>query len=218
MLDIVSQKVTYAYKLSTVAGSNMGYYHGCAIILLLLFTGCSLHSIPDNYVLQKGGESIVIGQLILPTTGMPYLERPYRGSDGSFSFSTILGRDSRVYSVVPDQHGVVCAFYIAVPQGRYSIDRISWGEFKSDVNGIFTVYEPGKVYYIGSIKMTVPERDPGQIAAHIVMDIFANRRSVPVNYTVIDDLKQVSAAFRKKYPHLPQTIEKSLVVFRDPYQ
>lgn len=197
----------------------MRYHQGFALILTLpILTGCALHSIPDNYVLQKDGESIVIGQLILPTTGLTYLERPYRGSDGSFSFSTILGRDSRVYSVAPDQHGVVCEFFIAVPQGRYRIDRISWGEFNSDVNGIFTVYEPGKVYYIGSIKMTVPQRDPGQIAANIVMDIFANRRSVPVNYTVLDDLKQVSATFRKKYQHLPQTIEKSLVIFRDPYQ
>jgi hypothetical protein len=188
------------------------------VMLTLFCTGCSLHSIPEQYVIQKEGDSIVIGQLILPTTGVPYLERPSRGTGGSFSFSTIMGRSSRVYFVVPDQNGVVCPFYIAVPQGRYSIDRISWGEFTSDVKGIFTVYEPGKVYYIGSIQMTVPVRDPGQIAAGIVMDIFANRRSVPVNYRVIDDLTQVTAEFHRKYPHLPLAIEKSLVVFKDPYQ
>ena len=191
-----------------------------AAIILILGLSCTActHSIKSDYILKKDEESIVIGQIILPAAGRAYVDRPLYGNDASFSFTTIMGRDSRIYNVAPDQSGPVCTFYIAVPQGRYRIDSIKWGELSADVKGIFTIFETGKVYYIGTIKMMVPERDPGLMAAQIVMDIFSHRRSVPVVYNVVDDFNQVTAEFKKKFPNMPGTIEKSLIKFKDPYQ
>jgi hypothetical protein len=56
------------------------------------------------------------------------------------------------------------------------------------------------------------------IAVQIVTDIFSGKRSIPVVYNVVDDYNQVTAEFKKKYPALPATIEKSLIKFKDPYQ
>jgi len=78
--------------------------HGTVLLsafAFFLLTGCITRSIAPNYELKKGKESVVIGTVHYPETGIPHITKPMMGEGGTVEISTIIGNDKRVYSVHP---------------------------------------------------------------------------------------------------------------------
>ncbi|MBN2080181.1 MAG: hypothetical protein JW838_14525 [Spirochaetes bacterium] len=188
-----------------------------AALVCLVFTcaGCSLHSIPANYALQPGKESIVIGALRFPDSGIPFLQKPIHGTYGTIRINTIIAKQYREYTVKPELVDATYRFAVALPQGRYRITEINWGELSGGIDGIFTIYETGKVYYIGSIEMEQRLVTPGQIAANYFLGALSRSRSFPLKLKIVDEYTNAMNHFTARYPNLPREAEKSLVQFKD---
>ncbi len=184
-----------------------------AAAAVFFLSGCITRSIAPDYELKKGKESIVIGTIYYPETGIPHITKPMMGEGGTIEISTIIGNDKRVYSVHPEKSVNGWTFYITMPQGRFRVNTITWGEYKGDVNGIFTVYETGKIYYIGDIRLTRVERSVGRIVAESL--IFGMGRYIPMTCALADGYRQSTAEFFKRYPGMPRNVEKSLIRFKD---
>jgi hypothetical protein len=185
-----------------------------AVLLSVVFisTGCTLHSIASDYKMKSQDESIVIGSLKFPEGGVPFFTRPIYGTDGYIVINTIIAKDFRQYRIGPTIDGSTYRFTVALPQGRYRITEIRWGELIGEINGIFTIYENGKIYYIGSMEIDQVLESPGQIAANFFM---FGRGSVPLKYRIVDDYKRALEYYAKAYPHLPRDAEKSMIVFKN---
>ncbi|OHD65231.1 MAG: hypothetical protein A2176_06460 [Spirochaetes bacterium RBG_13_51_14] len=119
--------------------------------IAMFLAGCTIHSIPTNYPFQKEKESIVIGSLSFPDSGIPLISKPIGKVNGSFSIHTVIAKNQRMYGVVPDLIDNAYYFYIPLPQGRYCLSEITWGEFRGVVDAIFNVYENGKIYYMRQV-------------------------------------------------------------------
>jgi len=182
-----------------------------ALLAIVTFTGCTLHSIPSNYEMKSQAESIVIGGLRFPEGGVPFFTKPVFGTDGYITINTIIAKNYREYRIGPTQEGGTYRFTVALPQGRYRVSELHWGDHVGSINGIFTVFENGKVYYIGTLEVDQVLETPGQIAANFFM---FGRGTIPLKCRIIDDYQRAMDYYAKTYPDLPGNAEKSIIYFK----
>ncbi|MBN1497693.1 MAG: hypothetical protein JXA07_13035 [Spirochaetes bacterium] len=179
-----------------------------ALSILVFFVGCTIHSLAPGYTLIAEKESIVIGGLKLPQDVIPYVSGPMYGAEGAMRINTIIGRNYREYKVAPVLDGNVWRFVIALPQGRYRITDIYWGELEGSINGIFNVYENGKVYYIGLLDVKRSSRRMIKFFA------FSDYPNFPLEYKILDDFADALRYYKQAYPGLPHDVEKSMVYYK----
>jgi hypothetical protein len=185
-----------------------------ALTVVVILAGCTIYSISPNYTMKSQEESIVIGSLTLPEGGIPLINKPLQGTYSSIKINTIIAKDYREYKVNPELVGNTWRFAITLPQGKYRVTYIYWGELETSINAIFTVYDTGKTYYIGSLKVKRYPENLNRYSDYMISSFLIGYRILYVTCFIVDEFTEVMSYYKQTYPNLPQNVEKSMMVFK----
>jgi hypothetical protein len=175
--------------------------------LLLGALGCaSASTVPPDFALAGGRDSVVFGRLVLE------LGRPIGFFDRLDRSVLVVEHKAshKEYRIGCDQKGSDAAFYAVLPPGSYWLVKVVKGNKEGMAEGRFSV-PPGRIVYVGALRFV----EEG-LAASLALSVATGTSLFLGRWKVEDRYDEAVRDLRSRYPVLRQDVVRASIEVGDP--